>query len=476
MNLRYALPLFGMLLLSANSVCAQQHELTGEARMMMALLDANDDGVLQHTELEGDAADMMEELDENGDGQISKQELASISEPQVEVSSKLTAIETTQTTNRVVPLPDGIDRGLNRHFKKYTNVLAPNRKPIHFLAMDGWSEDRIVRARKVLEHFLRDAPGREFGAKTKLANTMADHHATMVLLNHSRDMDRVMPALERLDLQCQDLRANESPFEGEPDYMNHETRDAAYEEVFHLIHGSGIIFSMKEYDREIRSLAKSATKSNLWNFDEPDMPGNHFEYIICVYDNYLDLWKTSPTKMEGNRIGRQPKGESFNGEYGADDRASTQTADPAGFAVVEKFNPDHISYSVELPSTFKGTFSIAEDSGERYAEKAKHLLNVTARGDNKTNLTGNTHNNRLVGNSNDNILTGNGGDDSLFGGQGTNTAVYRGKRSQYVITRLGNMIEVDDSVVNRDGHDVLVNVQTLKFADETIESKSVATN
>ena len=213
--------------------------------MIMALLDVNDDGILQESELEGDASELLEELDRNNDNSISKKELAELSEPQVKVSDKLAAIDThsDQSTSRVVALPDGIHRGLNRHFKTYTNVLAPNGKPIHFLAMDGWNVDRIVRVRKVMEHFLCDARGHQFGQKTELANAMADNHATMVLLNHSRDMDRVMPAIERLDLQIQDLRANESPFEGEPDYMDHQTRDAAYEEVFHLVHGSGIIFA-----------------------------------------------------------------------------------------------------------------------------------------------------------------------------------------------------------------------------------------
>ena len=283
-----------------------------------------------------------------------------------------------------------------------------------------------------------------------------------------------MPVIESLDLQCQDLRANESPFEGEPDYMDHQTRDAAFEEVFHLVHGAGIIFAMKDYDREIRELAKKAAKSQLWEFDEPNMPGNHFEYIISVYDNYIDLWKTAPEKMEGHRIGRQPKGESFGGEYKADDRASTQNADPAGFKAVEKFNSRHITYSVELPSEFEGSFSIAADGGHRYSEKAKHLKNVSARGTRAADLVGNEFNNRLVGNQSSNKLTGNGGDDSLFGGEGVDVAIYRGQRSQYVIVRVGTMIEVHDTMVNRDGYDVLVDIEKIKFTDISIKSESIA--
>ncbi|MDB4778334.1 hypothetical protein OAG68_02645 [bacterium] len=445
-------------------------ELVGEARMIMALLDVNGDSKLQESELEGDAKSMLREVDQNEDGVISAKELAAIAdEPRVDVHSKLVQIDTHQNPMRIVELPGELHEGINQNFAKYTNVLAPNGKPIHILAMDGWSDDRILRARKVLEHFLTNVPNRKWGEKTAVANTMADNHATLVLLNHNRDMDRVMPALEGTNLECQDLRANESPFEGEADYMKHETRDAAYEEVFHLIHGKGVIFAMKEYDREIRELAKSATDSDLWNFDEPNMPGSHFEYIICVFDNYVDLWKTAPTKMEGRRIPAQRSGESFNGEYKAFDRASTMKADPLGFAMLEKFNPKHIAYSAELPTEFKGTFSLDANGGQRYSEKSKYLLNVTLRGINQSNLTGNTHNNRLVGNEADNVLTGNGGDDSLFGGTGQDTAVFRGERSQYTIRRLDGLIEVHDSMVNRDGYDVLSGIEILKFSDTVVE-------
>lgn len=454
----------------------EETKLTGEAKMMMSLLDVNDNGQLEASELKGDAKEMLGGLDANQDGVITSKELSIVSGRKVDVHSKLVAIDTHKNPHRIVELPDALHRGLNRHFVRYTNVLAPNGKPIHLLAMDGWSVDRILRARKVLEHFLTDVPDRQWGDKTALANAMADNHATMVLLNTNRDMDRVMPAIESLNLQLQDLRANESPFEGEPDYMAHETRDAAYEEVFHLIHASGVLDAMKEYDREIRGLAKQATDSDLWNYDEPNMPGNHFEYIICVYDNYLDLWKTKPTLMEGRKVSRQRDGQSFLGEYKADKRANTRTADPEGFAMIEKFNPNHITYSAELPVDFKGAFSLAADGGQRYSEKAKHLLNVTLRGENASDLTGNTLNNRLVGNSSDNVLTGNGGDDSLFGGEGSDTAVYRGKRSQYTINRIGDLIEVHDSMVNRDGYDVLSGIETLKFEDGAIGSKSLASD
>ena len=448
-----------------------EEQLSGESKLIMNLLDLNNDRRLDKSELEGNAIDMLEELDQNGDSVIDVSELAVFSEEQVDVHTMLSSIDTMTHPSRIVDLPNGIHKGINLHFKKYTNVLAPNGTPIHFLAMDGWSNDRILHARKVMEHFLTDVPGIRWGNKAELANTMANNHATMILLNDQRDMDRVLPSLENTNLQLQDLRANESPYEGESDYMGHESRDAAWEEVFHLVHAAGILEAMKSYDRDIRKFAKQARQSDLWNYDEPNMPGNHFEYIICVFDNYIDLWKTPPTHMEGHPIRRQPKGYSFGHEYKAFDRASTKEVDPNGFALVEEFNPRRIAYTAELPTEFEGEFSISTESKSRYGEKAKFIANVTARGNKKVQLIGNQYDNRLLGNSADNRFIGNGGDDSLFGGAGIDTAVFRGPRKQYTIRQLDNLVEIHDSTVNRDGYDVLSSIEWLVFSDQKVELK-----
>jgi len=68
-------------------------------------------------------------------------------------------------------------------------------------------------------------------------------------------------------------------------------------------------------------------------------------------------------------MGKQPKNQSFNGEYKADDRTTAKSADLDGFAMIEKFNPKHINYTAELPAEFKGTFSIDANANHRYSEK-----------------------------------------------------------------------------------------------------------
>ncbi|MYF04219.1 MAG: hypothetical protein F4230_04295, partial [Holophagales bacterium] len=95
----------------------------------------------------------------------------------------------------------------------------------------------------MMEHLLADHPGSVYGDdKSGIAAAMADRKATMVFFDTEPDMRQAMSEglPEATDLSMQDLRANECPAPGDADYMGHVTRDAAYEEIWHLIHDYGI--------------------------------------------------------------------------------------------------------------------------------------------------------------------------------------------------------------------------------------------
>jgi pimeloyl-ACP methyl ester carboxylesterase len=63
-------------------------------------------------------------------------------------------------------------------------------------------------------------------------------------------------------------------------------------------------------------------------------------------------------------------------------------------------------------------------------------------------------------------VAGRGGNDFILGGDGFDTAVFRGKRSEYVISNQADGTKrVQDTVANRDGIDTLVDVENLQFAN-----------
>ncbi|PCJ25062.1 MAG: hypothetical protein COA94_06810 [Rickettsiales bacterium] len=70
----------------------------------------------------------------------------------------------------------------------------------------------------------------------------------------------------------------------------------------------------------------------------------------------------------------------------------------------------------------------------------------------------------------DDILIGGKGDDILFGGAGIDTAIFKGNADDYIITHnKDGSITVEDTVPDRDGTDIVHDVEKLEFKDTTID-------
>ncbi len=392
---------------------------------------------------------------------------------QIDEKVTLPEIDISAVPGSIVPLPDHVPQVFRDNFVKYTRFMAPNGKPIHFLAQEVWTDDQVRHARNVLKHILTNYPGSEYGDdKTAIANSMSDKKATMVLFNDVQALERAFSSglATATDLSMQDLRSNESPAVGDLDYMNHITRDAAYEEIWHLVHDYGIKPTLPEMITEMKKANDVAAEKGWrgWPEDEPEEHPN--EYVGVLIDNYYDLWKIHPTKYEGRPIepGDIPEGHSHFGRYFANNRNKQKEEDPLGFAVIEKFFHPYLTYRPELPEDFQGTFSIRFDPESRYTSKAQHLVNVSLTGSNNANLSGNDYDNTLIGNSGGNILTGAGGNDQLDGNAGEDTAVFSGVVDEYVIVRENIISTVSDKRPNLDGIDTLKNIEFLQFRDQKV--------
>ncbi len=383
-------------------------------------------------------------------------------------------IDISQSPNGIVTLPENVPQVIRDVFVKYTKIYAPNGKPIHILAQDGWTDDQIKKGRNVLEFILTDFPGSEYGNdKSAIANAMADRKATMVFFNTEPDLRKAFqgPLRGATDMSMQDLRANENPAEGDKDYMNHITRDASFEEIWHLVHDNGVKQVLPEMIAEMQKANDAAEEKGwrAWPDDEPDEHPN--EYVGVLIDNYYDLWKVRPKLYEGRDISPAdvPEGQSHFGRYFAASRERMKAHDPSGYALIQKFFPPFLTYTPELPEYFEGTFSLTFDESLVYTYKSQHLVNVTLTGTNNANLTGNDYDNVLTGNDGDNILMGGAGNDTLEGGGGKDTAVFSGSRSEYIIKIHNGDSKVADNKPGRDGEDSLKNIEILKFSDQIVE-------
>ena len=382
-------------------------------------------------------------------------------------------IDISASENGIVPFPPSTSAVITGLFSRYTKVIAPNGKPIHIIAQDAWSDDKILKARNIMEYLLTDYPGSEYGNdKSIVANAMADRKATMTLFNSAAAAQeaRESPFRGGTDLFTQSLWANETTVEGSYDYMNHITRDASYEEVLHLVHGAGIIPAIPRYNEEIMA-AKNAAVERGWGPPNDNPPGWHFEYITQQLDVYLDLWNVQPKVWEGRELqpGEMQEGTAHFGQNPSNSRARLRELDPVGYDLIEKFFPPYITYTPQLPVNFEGIFSISLDKSMVYTHKSQHLRNVTLRGGNDATLTGNNHDNVLTGNSGNNILRGRGGDDRLNGNYGDDMAIFSGEYSEYSVTKNEEFVTVTDNRLNKDGTDSLSSIEFLQFSDRTIE-------
>jgi len=77
-------------------------------------------------------------------------------------------------------------------------------------------------------------------------------------------------------------------------------------------------------------------------------------------------------------------------------------------------------------------------------------------------------NDKIKGGKGDDLITGGPGNDSIDGGRGIDSAFYQGTYQDYVLsfTDKNNLSgTVFDKIANRDGTDILKNVEFLQFKD-----------
>jgi len=352
-------------------------------------------------------------------------------------------------------IPNSLGKEYSNNFNRYTNVVTPNGGKIHIVAQSNLTDEQIVRARSTLEHFLENYPGSKYGSdKSELANKMSENGAILTLLNGQDDGNNPV------EVNGQALFENEIQVEGHPwyinqDYNNH--RDATYEEILHLVHDYGIGIdghnsfpgAMPEYQSEIREAQKIALSNNLWGIDAErwineliDENSLTQEYLAALIDSYYGLWGAW---TDSNTHGMW-------GIYVAKTRDEILTEDSIGAKIMNnKFFHPHLTYNARIDSSFNGNFSLRFDSSKPYTNHSQYLKDITLLGSNDISVSINQLDNNITGN------------------QGINTVIFSGNSSEYIINISDNKASVIDKISDRDGINILQNIEKLEFKDQTIE-------
>lgn len=360
------------------------------------------------------------------------------------------------TSNKVVPIPSDVDPILVSIFSRYSKIIAPNGKPIHILAQSEVSDQQIIRARDILEFYLTDVPDSTYGRnKSVVANAMANRSASLLFFNNESSRKYAFEefSLADLNLASQNLHATECFVEGSIDYANNPPgrQDKSFKNILHLVQKYGIIPSLSNYQSEIQTSANNARSAGIWAATDNDDATK--EYYAAVIGVYYGLWADE----------REGVVESWGGKYQHNTRLALQLGDPAGYDLITKFFPEHLTYTAKIHPRFSGTFYLSLDPQLQYTCKSQYLIDAT--------LTG-VQSAHLVGNSLANTLQGNSGNNTLDGNKGIDAAIFQGKHADYTIfdlRKIEGRCVIMDKVSGRDGTDTLVNIEFIKFSDQTIE-------
>ncbi len=305
---------------------------------------------------------------------------------------------------------------------------------------------------------LTNLPGTKYGHdKTTIANAIANNQSILFLFKDTKTFQGWFRSIERkgFEVNGQDLRAYETILEGTDGYMaqKNPTRDASYEEIMHFVQQWGIEQAHPTLSQDLFDAFWDARAKNIYLLDYDET----HEYFICGFEAYYDMWAHDP-ENDGTR----------EDEYIPISNASLKVYDPKMYNIVEEYMGKHWLYMAEVVDEFDGTFSLLKEEQKTYTNKSQYLRKVALTGNNNNDLTGNKFDNSLFGNSGNNNIKPLGGFDIVDGGPGDDTAIFMGKKSEYILRNQDGRIIVDDINYWRDGQNILINMEKLKFLDKTI--------
>lgn len=330
-------------------------------------------------------------------------------------------------------------------FDRYYELEIDGHVVMRYLFQPTLTKPQIEHIVRTTNWYLTDVAGSTYGAdKSAVISTLAANNATMVIPDgsHTEGQD--------LGVEGQELYFNEIAAPGSAWYVENdeEHRDATLEEVFHQVHDAGIGTNepgaLPEYQAAMLAEAERAVADGRWAAGATDWIADLTqegslaqEYIASVIDNYYGLWAHN---SEGS------------GYYLYGNRSAVTEGDPAGTELLRQFLGDTVEVEAYLDPAFTGTFTLTKSEDAPYSNKSQYLRGARLTG---TNPSG------IVGNSLDNTVRGNSADNTLDGGDGNDTAIYCNAASQYTVTNDGS----STTVSGPDGTDVLINIETIHFAD-----------
>lgn len=293
-------------------------------------------------------------------------------------------------------------------------------------------------------------------------------------------------------MNSQSLMYRELTVEGDCHYMSnfadycanlgeHADRDAAFEEILHLVQAQGIApnASTSSLQNGIQAHALSiysdmqAGKPTVWRPTQRDWedwesddfdpervkqtgPSYSHEYFAAAFEAYMGVAKANGQGLDG---------------YQALTREEMQSQDPQAVDWISGLFHGYLQYTANIDSagvklytekTNPGTvptFRMAPNKDslvEAYTYKSQWLTKVKIVGDQAINV---------IGNDQDNTFEGNNKDNSIYGEGGINTYIVPHKLAECIVIKAKNVTVECPST----GTDELYDIQNIQFTDQTLD-------
>ena len=376
-------------------------------------------------------------------------------------SPTLPHIDISGTQSGIVNLPDSVDSLFMAVASRYTHVTTPNGDLIPILIQDNFTEIQIIHARNVLESYLTNCPGSDWGSdKSAVSNTLGASNAILFLLNDEDEYENPnLLALMDAGVNGQDLLADEVFSEGSIEYIESSNRDATYEEVLHFIHRFGIQLADPGLQNGILSAMNNAIENQIYN-PLDDLPEEDYEeeYFAIGLECYFGIWA------------HDPNGDGYSGdhEYAFITRETMAQGDPDLFGIIYGFFGETWKYTAMLDPEYNSQFTMSLDESLDYTYRSQYLQNLSVTGENNISILGNQYPNVLHGNNGNNIITGFAGNDTIYGYNGIDRAIFQGDWEEYFIQPIDDStgFQIIDVMLHRDGIDNLFDIEEFEFNNQ----------
>lgn len=347
----------------------------------------------------------------------------------------------------VLPIDQWTADPLGLVFSSFTRVPVEGGAVV-VLGSHATTLAEVHRVKEVVGALLRDVPGADAPwRKEPLRRAMGDARAAFVIA-YGDEVDHAYEAATAAGLSVSLVRAEGVQLEGSPTYLSPEGFDATFDDVLTAMMSYADAAGAAPHPA-VSSAMRSAMARGVFT------PGDDVAFPVGLY------LATLAEVAFGQWAGAAAEdGRIFGGRYGCSTRSQLEASDPDGAALVAGVFGDRLDFSAWIDEGFEGRFHLDARADLPYTHRSRYLTRAALRGFFDADL---------VGNAFDNELSGNAGTNTLFGGAGRDVAVFQGARAEYVIEIANGAARVTDRVDARDGRDLCLEIEVLRFSDGEVE-------